>query len=173
MLMRFSVFAAGIVGAAMLLPGLATSYLSTGDAPTPAVTAQQPTTPASYASSRGVVLTASDNGHFVGTFTINGRKESGLVDTGASVIAINTSTARRLGISVASLPFDRSASTANGIVKAAMVTLDRVEIGNISVRDVDAMVLPDKSLSGMLVGMSFLGRLSGYRVEDGALRLMQ
>ena len=62
-------------------------------------------------------------------------------------------------------------STANGTVKAARVSLDRVEIGSISVRDVEAMVLPDKSLSGMLVGMSFLNKLSSYRVENGALYL--
>ncbi|MNL59702.1 hypothetical protein D3C87_1834520 [compost metagenome] len=49
----------------------------------------------------------------------------------------------------------------------------KVEIGGISLRDVDAFVLPDKSLSGMLVGMSFLSRLSSYRVEDGALHLVR
>ena len=49
--------------------------------------------------------------------------------------------------------------------------LDRVEIGAIAVKDVQAMVLPDKSLSGMLVGMSFLNKLSSYKVENGALHL--
>ncbi|URK88877.1 TIGR02281 family clan AA aspartic protease [Rhizobium sp. RCAM05350] len=94
-----------------------------------------------------------------------------MVDTGASVVAINISTARRLGVSTGSLSFDAKVSTANGIVKAAVVMLDRVEIGTIAVKDVQAMVLPDKSLSGMLVGMSFLNKLSSYRVENGALHL--
>ncbi len=96
-----------------------------------------------------------------------------MVDTGASTIAINVSTARRLGLSPATLKFDVRVGTANGQVDAARTKLSRVEIGGISLRDVDAFVLPDKSLSGMLVGMSFLSRLSSYRVEDGALHLVR
>lgn len=170
MLVRLAVFAGGMVLAAMLLPGLATSYL---DRPqiddTPAKPVQA--SPAKYAGGKGVIMQPSAGGHFFGTFTINGRKENGLVDTGASVIAINISTARRLGVSTGSLSFNARVNTANGVVKAARVVLDRVEIGTIAVRDVEAMVLPDKSLSGMLVGMSFLNKLSSYRVESGALHL--
>jgi aspartyl protease family protein len=170
MLVRLAVFAGGMVAAAMVLPGLATSYL---DRPQLDDTATKPTqaSPAKYAGGRGVIMPPGPGGHFYGTFTVNGRKQNGLVDTGASMIAINISTARRLGVSTASLSFNAQANTANGVVKAAHVMLDRVEIGTISVKDVEAMVLPDKSLSGMLVGMSFLNKLSSYRVENGALHL--
>lgn len=170
MLVRLSIFAGGMVAAAMLLPGLATSYLDRPKAESTEARPQQAST-AKYAGGKGVLLEPSAGGHFFGTFTINGREQDGLVDTGASVIAINISTARRLGVSTGSLSFNAPVSTANGTVKAARVSLDRVEIGTISVRDVDAMVLPDKSLSGMLVGMSFLNKLSSYRVENGALYL--
>jgi aspartyl protease family protein len=169
MLVRMAVFAGGIVAAAMVLPGLATSYLDRPQADIPAKTAQ--TSPAKYAGGRGVIMQPGRGGHFSGTFTINGRKADGMIDTGASVIALNVSTARRLGISTGSLSFNATANTANGIVKAAVVMLDRVEIGTIAVKDVQAMVLPDKSLSGMLVGMSFLNKLSSYKVENGALHL--
>lgn len=170
MLVRLSIFAGGMVAAAMLLPGLATSYLDRPETESTEAKPQQAST-AKYAGGKGVLLEPSAGGHFFGTFTINGRKQDGLVDTGASVIAINISTARRLGVSTGSLSFNAPVSTANGTVKAARVSLDRVEIGGISVRDVEAMVLPDKSLSGMLVGMSFLNKLSSYRVENGALYL--
>lgn len=169
MLVRMAVFAGGIAAAAMIVPNLATSYLDrpqTGTAVKPAQAS-----PAKYAGGKGVILQPGPGGHFSGTFTINGRKADGLVDTGASVVAINVSTARRLGVSTASLSFDARVNTANGIVKAAVVMLDRVEIGTIAVKDVQAMVLPDKSLSGMLVGMSFLTKLSSYKVENGALHL--
>ncbi|MNE92234.1 hypothetical protein D3C80_1899340 [compost metagenome] len=96
-----------------------------------------------------------------------------MVDTGASTIAINVSTARRLGLSAGTLAFNTRVRTANGVVEAAPAKLTRVEIGGISLRDVDAFVLPDKALSGMLVGMSFLSRLSSYRVENGALHLVR
>lgn len=172
MLVRLSLFAAGMVLAAMVLPGLATSYLDRAETEDTQARPVQ-ASPAKYAGGKGVVLEPSAGGHFFGTFTINGRKEDGLVDTGASVIAINISAARRLGISTGSLSFNAPVSTANGIIKAARVTLDRVGIGTIAVRDVEAMVLPDKSLSGMLVGMSFLRKLSSYRVEDGALHLIR
>lgn len=170
MLVRMAVFAGGIVGAAMVLPGLATSYL---DRPQTNQTAASPaqSSPAKYTGGKGVIMQPGPGGHFFGTFTINGRKADGLVDTGASVVAINISTARRLGVATGSLSFDAKVNTANGIVKAAVVMLDRVEIGTISVKNVEAMVLPDKSLSGMLVGMSFLNKLSSYRVENGALHL--
>ena len=170
MLVRMAVFAGGIVGAAMVLPGLATSYL---DRPQTNQTAASPaqSSPAKYTGGKGVIMQPGPGGHFFGTFTINGHKADGLVDTGASVVAINVSTARRLGVSTGSLSFDAKVNTANGIVKAAVVMLDRVEIGTITVKNVEAMVLPDKSLSGMLVGMSFLNKLSSYRVENGALHL--
>lgn len=172
MLLRLAVFAAGIVAAAMVLPGLATSYL---DQPKEAqeTAAAVPASPAKYAGGKGVLLKPSPNGHFIGSFTINGRKATGMVDTGASTVAINVSTARRLGVSTGSLSFNMTVGTANGTVKAARVVLDRVEIGTISIKQVDAVVLPDASLSGMLIGMSFLSRLSSYRVEGGRLHLMR
>lgn len=169
MLVRMAVFAGGIVVAPMVLPGLATSYLDRPQADTAARPVQA--SPAKYAGGKGVIMQPGPGGHFLGTFTINGRKADGMVDTGASMIAINISTARRLGISTGSLSFDVRANTANGTVKGARVSLERVEIGTIAVKDVEAMVLPDKSLSGMLVGMSFLNKLSSYRVENGALHL--
>ena len=172
MLARLSIFVAGIAAAAMVLPGVATRYLEQAES-APSQTAEPaPVSTASYAGGKGVTLEATQ-GHFFGTFEINGRKQSGMVDTGASVIAINVSTSRRLGIVPGSLQFNARASTANGVVKAAPVVLDRVKIGTISIQNVEAMVLPDASLSGMLVGMSFLNRLSSYRVESGALHLVR
>ncbi|MBB4183444.1 aspartyl protease family protein [Sinorhizobium terangae] len=174
MFARLLVFAGGLALVALVVPDLASSYLERRNEAT-AEDAQRtaPATAAKYASGKSIVLEADPTGHFFGTFRINGRAERGLVDTGASTIAINASAARRFGISVGSLAFSARAQTANGIVEAAYVSLDRVEIGGITLKDVDAMVLPDKALSGMLVGMSFLSRLSSYRVENGALYLVR
>lgn len=174
MLIRLIAFAGGLAAIALVVPDLVSSYLDRPDTKSSQQAAASPTpTTASYAAGKAVVLEADRSGHFTGTFRINGRSESGLVDTGASTIAINASAARRFGIAVGSLSFDTRAQTANGIVEAAHISLDRVEIGGITLRNVEAMVLPDKALSGMLVGMSFLSRLSSYRVEDGALHLVR
>ncbi|AHK42925.1 TIGR02281 family clan AA aspartic protease [Ensifer sp. T173] len=176
MFVRLLTFAGGIAIAALVIPDLASSYLSNAETAAtdkPAVNNSLPATTAKYASGKGVVLEADRSGHFFGAFRINGRTERGMVDTGASTIAINVSTARRLGLSAGALTFNARVRTANGDVDAARAKLTRVEIGGISLRDVDALVLPDKALAGMLVGMSFLGRLSSYRVENGALHLVR
>ena len=174
MLVRLSVFAAGIALAALTIPELTARYLERSRDAGPATEAQPAqVAKAKYAGGRDVTLAAGNGGHFYGTFTINGRRQEGMVDTGASVIALNLSTVRRLGISATKLNFNAPVRTANGTVRAAYVMLDRVEIGTISVRNVEAAVLPDASLSGMLVGMSFLNKLSSFRVEDGALHLVR
>ncbi|MEM9106404.1 MAG: TIGR02281 family clan AA aspartic protease, partial [Pseudomonadota bacterium] len=49
--------------------------------------------------------------------------------------------------------------------------LRTMEISGIRVRDVEALILPDKSLGGMLVGMSFLNQLSSFQARDGKLIL--
>ncbi|WP_174374053.1 MULTISPECIES: TIGR02281 family clan AA aspartic protease [Rhizobium/Agrobacterium group] len=121
----------------------------------------------------GVNLKADSRGHFNAAFRINGKSFDGLVDTGASMVAINETIARRLGFGVNSLDFKYAISTANGQTMAAHVKLDRVEIGPIRVQNVDAMVLKDNALSNMLIGMSFLKQLSSFKVSGGELRLVR
>ena len=69
------------------------------------------------------------------------------------------------------LDFKIPVFTANGQVTAARIKLDRVEIDNIRVDDVDAVVLPQGAMKGTLLGMSFLSKLSSFKSEDGVLTL--
>ncbi len=50
--------------------------------------------------------------------------------------------------------------------------LDRVELNGISVRDVEAIVMPDEALSTNLLGMSFLSRVK-WTHDRGRLVLEQ
>lgn len=118
-------------------------------------------------------LQADAQGHYTGNFKINGKPVQGLIDTGATYVALNESLARRLGFSGNQLDFRYAVNTANGQTKAAHVMLDRIEIGGIRVRGVEAFVLKDEALSGTLVGMSFLQKLASYSVADGSLSLKQ
>ena len=127
--------------------------------------------PVALSTPGATVLEADATGHYRGTFKLNGKETEALVDTGASLVAINETTARRIGVSVASLDFKYPISTANGETRAAHVRLQRVEVGQVRVDDVDAFVLRDKALSGTLIGMSFLKRLSAYSAEGDRLRL--
>lgn len=122
---------------------------------------------------RSVEIKADERGHYRADFRLNGRSVDALIDTGATLIAINRATARRLGINLAQSDFVHEVKTANGNARAAAAMIETVEIGRIHVRDVQAVVLDDEALQGTLVGMSFLNRLSGYKVEYGELVLEQ
>ncbi len=118
-------------------------------------------------------IPAGRSGHFVTTADINFTDVTAIIDTGASTVALSWEDAESIGLDPAFLEFVRPVNTANGIVRAAAVTLDRVAIGGVTVNDVDALVLPQGAMRGTLIGMSFLSRLSGYRVEGGKLVLEQ
>ncbi len=122
---------------------------------------------------RRVSLPMDTRGHFVAEFTVNGRRIDAMVDTGATLVAVNRSTARRMGVSLSSGDFRHPVATANGSTMAAGIVLDRVEIGRIAVENVPAVVLDDEALSSTLIGMSFLKRLARFEVADGMLFLEQ
>ena len=110
-------------------------------------------------------------GHFLTTAYIEHEPIKVLVDTGASLVALSYEDAEEAGLRPWTLTFDLPINTANGQVEAARVMLDRVEIDNLLVRDVEAVVLPKGAFDGTLLGMSFLNKLSGFKVEDGRLQL--
>jgi len=121
--------------------------------------------------SRMIEIRAGDHGHYVTTAIIEHMPVTVLVDTGASKVALSYEDAERIGLHPFVLDFDQPVATANGLVNAAAVTLRRVEIENVVVHDVDGMVLPQGAMQGTLLGMSFLGRLSGFRMSEGTLYL--
>jgi aspartyl protease family protein len=107
------------------------------------------------------VLTANAQGHFITTGYINGAAIRFLVDTGASMIAIGASDARRLGINPAKGVRGIS-QTANGQVTVSIVKLDSVRVGDITLNNVDATIHPH-DLPFSLLGMSFLNRMEMQR----------
>ncbi len=171
MLARFVGFAVFAALAATQLPALMQSFLPPEEA-APAANAAS-VRPVSAAPGGAVQLRADAAGHYSGNFLFNGKTVTGLIDTGATTVAINESMARRLGFGANTLDFAYAVNTANGRTQAARIVLDRVEIGSVRVREVEAMVLRDEALSGTLVGMSFLRKLGSYRVEKGRLELRQ
>jgi len=117
-----------------------------------------------------IEINASSHGHFRVEVEINGENEEFLVDTGASMVSFSLKTAERLGFDEASLDFNARSRTANGMVAIAMVTLDEVSIGDLTLRNVKAAIRRTKT-GPSLLGMSFLRRLEGYEVREGKLVL--
>ncbi len=121
---------------------------------------------------RTLTLSRGSNGHFETAAMIEGRRIEFLVDTGASVIALREQDAGRLGFHPTRRDYTAKVSTANGTVLAALVELNRVEVGELVVFNVAALVLPDEALAQNLLGMSFLSRVR-WEHRDGKLVLEQ
>lgn len=103
---------------------------------------------------------------------INGRSVRFLVDTGASAIAMNTEQAKRLGILYDKIGTPSSVSTASGFAKAYRIRLKSVSVGNITESNVEAFVIDGEHPGPILLGMTFLGRLS-VEHSGNAMTLMQ
>lgn len=99
-----------------------------------------------------------NNGMYLTTGTVNGFTVDFLVDTGAFTVALNSATARRLGID-----FYRGEQiglrTASGYDVGYKVTLDYVQIDEIKVYNVAAVVIDGPEPATALLGMSFLGQV--------------
>jgi aspartyl protease family protein len=116
--------------------------------------------------SQRATLTADARGHFFTTATVNGISLRFLVDTGASVVTLGSADAKRAGISYLS-GTKGLLQTANGVVPAYRVKLDTVSLGDITLRNVDGVVLETDLLGGVaLLGLSFLNRTEMRRDGD-------
>ena len=127
----------------------------------------------SPAGIRSVSIARDPRGHFQTEARIDGQRIGFMVDTGASVIALNEKSAARFGLRPSRADYNANVTTANGTIKAARTKLAMVEIGGIVVRDVEAMVLPDEALSENLLGLSFLSRLKRFEYANGKMVLEQ
>jgi aspartyl protease family protein len=171
--MRFVVFVAAIaIVAGAFIPRYLSSIGSAPAGPQPRALAAAPL-PSADTRSRSVVIARDGRGHFDVDGRVNGRRVGFLIDTGASVVALTAQDAARLGIHPAHDAFVAEVKTANGIVHAAPARLDVVQVGNLELRDVAALVLPDGALSDNLLGLSFLSRLHRFEYSDGKLVLEQ
>lgn len=101
--------------------------------------------------------------------TINGRTTLFLVDTGATAVAMNSETARALGVDFASGQEGLS-RTASGVVRSFHLTLDSVKVGDIEVRNVRAAVIEGVYPAEVLLGMSYLSHVE-MKDDGGTLTL--
>jgi aspartyl protease family protein len=122
---------------------------------------------------RTLSIARDARGHFETEGRIDGQRIGFMVDTGASVIALNETSAARFGLRPSRGDYKAAVATANGTVKAAPTRLAMVDVGGIVVRDVDAIVLPDEALSENLLGLSFLSKLKRFEYANGQMVLEQ
>jgi len=111
---------------------------------------------------QSVTLIADSQGHFVTIGAINGITVRVLVDTGASLVSMSSTEAKRLGINYTEGQKALSL-TANGVVPTYRVKINEVRLGEITLNNVDGMVHVGDNLPIVLLGMSFLNRMEMKR----------
>jgi aspartyl protease family protein len=117
-----------------------------------------------------VSFRVANDGHYWVNGRVNGKAFRFMVDTGASGIVFSRSDAQRLGFDPAALNYNRTVSTANGLTRAATISLRELTIGPIVVTDISALV-NEGQLSEPLLGMRFLERVGSIEIKDGTLTL--
>ncbi len=106
-------------------------------------------------------LNADTKGHFLTLGTVNGAVVRFMVDTGATLVSLGASDARRANIDY-SKGEPGLMTTANGVAKVWRVKLDAVRVGDIVLTDIDGAV-QEGEMPVVLLGMSFLNRMEMRR----------
>jgi len=165
---------------AAIMIGLGTFMAQMADKMTPAPAAATTSARKSIANEtvaqsgvRSLSIPRDSRGHFATEGRIDGQRIAFMIDTGATVGALNETSAARFGLRPTPGDYRATVTTANGTVKAAPTRLAMMDIGGLVVRDVDALVLPDEALSENLLGLSFLSKLRRFEFANGKLVLEQ
>lgn len=117
-----------------------------------------------------VVIKRNDYGQYITSGSINGLGVTFLVDTGATSVAMNENTARRLGIDYRLNGKEAQAMTAGGITRSWLVKLDSVKVGEIEVPNVRGAVVQGDSPHYVLLGMTYLDFVK-FSEENQTIRL--
>jgi aspartyl protease family protein len=120
------------------------------------------TTPA---GTHELIIARSDDGHFHVDAIANSASVRFLVDTGATGTVLTMDDARRAGIDVEALAFNRPVQTANGTAFYASATLESLTVGPEKLTSVPVGVMPRQAMDMSLLGMSTIDRFSSWRVE--------
>lgn len=118
-----------------------------------------------------VTLDKGNNGHFQARILINGKPVDAVVDTGATTTVLTADDARAAGIDPDGLNYTVRVSTANGNANAAAVRTKELALGGIVRHDMPVLVAAPGTLGQSLLGMNFIGSLSGFDMRGDRMIL--
>ena len=121
-------------------------------------------------ASQSIIIAPDSYGMYEVSGTINGFSVNFVVDTGATLISMNSLDAKRIGLDYKLEGRKSIAETASGITNIYVMNLKRVQIGDIMLRNVRGAVHDGNFPTVILLGMSFLSRLNMNR-EGRVLKL--
>lgn len=111
-----------------------------------------------------VVLPRAADGHFYAEVVVDSTSTRMLVDTGASVVALTAEDANAIGILWDAAELAPVARGVGGEVDGVRVMLDRVQVGTLEARQVEAVVVPE-GLEVSLLGQSFLSQVTRVEID--------
>jgi aspartyl protease family protein len=126
--------------------------------------------PEAQVSGGEVRVPLASDGHYWIEANVNGTRTRFMVDTGATITTLSAEGASEAGIAPDPLRLPVVMHTANGDVEAQTARVETLKFGSIVARDMDVIV--SETTGGLnVLGMNFLNRLKGWRVEEGVLIL--
>jgi aspartyl protease family protein len=117
-----------------------------------------------------IVIREADDHHYYLTTTINNKKIIFMIDTGASDIVMSIDDAKKIGIDIAKINFNKRYQTANGIVLGGSTKIDKMIIADFEFNDVNISINQAR-MGKSLMGVSFLKRFKKYEFADHQLIL--
>lgn len=120
-------------------------------------------------SSPQVTLHLNAEDHYVTQGHVNGVSVLFLLDTGASQVAISSQLADQLNLTYGAA---QSVETANGQIEVYAAHIDNLQIGNIHLRHISALINPQLPAHNVLLGMNVLKKLDLHQ-QDQQLTLTQ
>jgi aspartyl protease family protein len=129
--------------------------------------------PESKSFRRKATLRNRPDGHYWTRALVNKKTSvEFMIDTGASVVALTYKDAQKMGLNPDKLDYRWEIRTAGGNTMGASVMIDTIQIGQVKVENVEAMVLRT-DLQQSLLGMSFLRELYSYEFRGDRLIIQQ
>ena len=132
--------------------------------------AAKPDATAAQAPAGEVAIARSPDGHFRVRGRVNDNDVQFLVDTGATVVALTQDDADRSGLYRLNDAYTEQVQTASGMTEAAPVVIARLELGDIVLEDVRAVIVRDYP-GPSLLGQSFLSRLQDVSIRQDVMTL--
>jgi len=114
-------------------------------------------------SGKTLIIAPDSNGMYSISGTINGFHVAFVVDTGASLVSMNSNVAKRLGIDYKLNGKESVSQTASGTSKIYIINLKKVKLGDIELHNIKGAVHDGDFPTVTLLGMSFLSKLDMKR----------
>jgi len=129
--------------------------------------------PATNTARRKATIRNRPDGHYWTRALVNKKSSvEFMIDTGASVVALTYKDAQKMGLNPDDLDYRWEIRTAGGKTMGASVMIDSIQISQVKIENVEAMVLRT-DLEQSLLGMSFLRELYSYEFRGDRMIIQQ